>query len=536
MTSIKICIFVSLAALIVTLSGCDSAEVGTNADEKSVDVRVSKAVAKSSCDSASLLTLPDVKITSVTSETQWAPHCKVAGIIGTETRFELLLPDTWNGKFVMGGGGGFVGDVTNQALLFYAPLQEGYATVGTDTGHRGYSIDASWALNNLERVVSYGHQAVHRTAVTAKALTAGFYAKDISRSYFVGCSTGGRQGLMEAQRYPDDFDGIVAGAPANSQTAASLEIIRAMYPDPNQLDEAIIGAKEQALIEAAYFPQCDAMDGLEDGILIDPRKCSLDLSSLACSSQKNEACLSKAQIAAARAIYDGPRDELGQIAPGYPLGGETAVDGWSQWMSGGLKHEVFRNLMLRFGVVLEGEDVPEVPNMKYAFLMGVMKNIIYNDPDWSYVGYDINELRKSRGATAQNYDATNPDLSAFRKRGGKLLMYTGWGDMARTPLGTIDYYEQVLKQDPTAVDDARLFMMPGVNHCFGGAGPDTVDYLDEIDRWVETDNTPDQVTAYWLNEERQPEGSRLACAYPRILTYDGEGDPRKATSFSCSSK
>jgi feruloyl esterase len=217
--------------------------------------------------------LPDVRITAVTEEAAPVPHCKVAGVIGTETNFELLLPETWNGKFVMGGGGGFVGVVQNTSLMF-GSLQKGYATVGTDTGHAGHPANGSWAYNNLERLVSFGHQAVHRTAVTAKALITDYYTNDISRSYFTGCSRGGGHGFMEAQRYPEDFDGIVAGSPAYDWTgvaAAATQISAAMYPDPSDLQAAVVGPAEQRLIESSYLEMCDAMDGIEDGILNDPR-------------------------------------------------------------------------------------------------------------------------------------------------------------------------------------------------------------------------------------------------------------------------
>ncbi|MFA9562568.1 MAG: tannase/feruloyl esterase family alpha/beta hydrolase, partial [Nitrospirota bacterium] len=170
------------------------------------------------CKLESLPQLPDVTITSVTQETQYAPHCKVAGVIGPEIHFELLLPEKWNGKFVFGGGGGFVGSIVNVASALYGAVQAGYATVGTDTGHQAHSLDASWALNNMERIVNFGHRAVHRTTVTAKALIKAYYQQDIARKYFIGCSRGGGQALMEAQRYPDDFEGIVAGAPAYNWT------------------------------------------------------------------------------------------------------------------------------------------------------------------------------------------------------------------------------------------------------------------------------------------------------------------------------
>ena len=190
------------------------------------------------CSPEALRELPDVALSSVTHETAPVAHCKVSGVIGTETNFELLLPDSWNGKFVMGGGGGFAGSVMNTALAFGA-LQAGYATVGTDTGHQGHPLDASWAYNNLERLVSLGHQAVHRTAVTAKTLTKGYYQDDIARSYFTGCSRGGGQALMEAQRYPEDFDGIVAGAPAYNWTpglaALASQINQAVFWTPTIL-------------------------------------------------------------------------------------------------------------------------------------------------------------------------------------------------------------------------------------------------------------------------------------------------------------
>jgi feruloyl esterase len=198
------------------------------------------------CSQASFPALPDVRLISVTQEASMAPHCKVVGVIGTETNFELLLPENWNGKFVMGGGGGFVGSVQNTSLLL-GSLQKGYATVGTDAGHAGHPLNASWAYNNLERLVSFGHQAVHRTAVTAKALITDFYDEGISRSYFTGCSRGGGQGFMEAQRYPEDFDGIVAGSPAYDflgVAAAATQISAAMYPDPSNLQDGRFGRRD----------------------------------------------------------------------------------------------------------------------------------------------------------------------------------------------------------------------------------------------------------------------------------------------------
>ncbi len=488
------------------------------------------------CDLESLPQLPDVTITSVTKETDPASHCKVAGVIGTEIRFELLLPDEWNGKFAMGGGGGFAGFVINSAQLYFGAVQSGYATVGTDTGHQGHPMDGSWALNNTERISNFGHVAVHRTAVTARELTKGYYGKGIDRSYFTGCSTGGRQALMEAQRYPEDFDGIVSGAPPFNLTAvmgaAMTQTTHAMYPDPTNLEAAVIGPEEQELIASEIFKMCDALDGLEDGILNDPRQCEFDINSLACEAGNTQGCLTEEQVRAAKVIYDGPKDNQGSLFPGYPFGGERDPSGWSRWLTGGLKYGAP-------GIFQEGvetEDAtPSIPSTSFAFGPGFMKYFVYDDPDWNYADYNWDTFREDTKLAAETLNATNPDLSAFRERGGKLLMYNGWADMAITAFGTIDYFESVLAHDATASQDARLFLMPGLDHCTGGVGPSAVNYLDAVDEWVTTGEAPDELPVYWLDEERQLAGSRLLCAYPQVAEYDGQGDPRDAASFTCAS-
>jgi feruloyl esterase len=476
-----------------------------------------------------------VRITSITQEDAPVSHCKVAGVIGAETHFELLLPDAWNGKFVMGGGGGFVGSVLNTSLLF-GSLQAGYATVGTDAGHRGHPLDASWALNNLERLVSFGHQAVHRTAVTAKALITDHYDAEISRSYFTGCSRGGGQGFMEAQRYPEDFDGIVAGSPAYDWTgmaALASQINAAMYPDPSNLQEAVVGLAEQRLIESSYLEMCDAQDGIEDGILNDPRQCRFDVGTLLCEGEKTDRCLSAEQLAAVRVVYGGATDSQGRfLYPGFPFGGETSPGGWSRWLTGGLTY-LSNAQEFQAGVDPGPFEAPVVPNAYFGFGNGIMKYFVYNDPDWSYVGYDWDDFEKDAERVAQTLNATSPDLSAFRERGGKLLIYNGWSDNAQHSNAFIDYYEEVLAVDETAADDVRMFLMPGVEHCLGGPGPSWVNFLTEIDRWVESGEAPDQIVAYWLDETMQPAGSRPVCAYPAVAQYDGEGDPRDAASFRC---
>jgi len=487
------------------------------------------------CDVASLPELADVRITSVTRESAPVSHCKVAGVIGSETNFELLLPGEWNGKFVMGGGGGFVGSVVNVALNLGA-LQKGYATVGTDAGHRGNSLDARWALNNLERVVSFGHQAVHRTAVTAKALIADFYDQDSSRNLFFGCSRGGGQALMEAQRHPEDFDGIVAGAPAYNWTGElggrNTWLNQVMYPDPNDLSVATITPDALELIGNAVLKSCDLRDGIEDGVLNDPLACDFDITELVCQGGKAGSCLTPTQVEAARRAYEGFTLDDEQLVPGFPPGAELGFAGWTLWITGGLA--VGEVDEFQRGVEADPEyPNPVTPNAHLAFGNGVMKYLVFHDSTWDYSTYDFSTFAEDVAPVSSTLDATDPDLDAFRERGGKLLMYSGWRDMALTPLGTIQYYEEVIERDASATDDVRLILVPGMDHCFGGPGPSLVDWLDEIDRWVETNEAPDQVTAHWIDEQMQLDGSRLACAYPNVLEYDGTGDPRDASSFSC---
>jgi feruloyl esterase len=491
---------------------------------------------RSSCTADSLPAIPDVRITSVTEEAAPVPHCKVAGVIGTEINFELLLPDQWNGKFVMGGGGGFVGRIVNIALL-YGPLQSGYATVGTDTGHRGHGLDASWALNNLERVVNFGHAAVHRTTVTSKALIAGYYGKESSRDLFVGCSRGGGQALMEAQRYPEDFDGIVAGSPAYNWThelgAWNTALNQIMYPDPNDLSRAIIGPEQSQLVGNAVMAKCDALDGLKDGIINNPLKCDFDVSTLACADGQTNACLTQQQVAAAKRIYDDLYIDGERIFPGYPVGGELSPGGWSLWLTGGL---AFAADVENFQEGANDGDeypAPVAPSAHFAFGNGVMKYLVYHDPEWNYADYTFQTFKSDVAYIVPTLNATSPDLSAFRGRGGKLLIWNGWGDMAITAKGTIEYYESVLEHDANAAEDVRLFLLPGMDHCSGGAGPSYFNMITEIDRWVETGEAPEQLTAFWLNEQNQPDGSRPVCAFPQYLIYKGTGDARDPSSFAC---
>jgi feruloyl esterase len=278
--------------------------------------------------------LPEVVLESIT-HVAGAPdkkpnpggHASVKGVIGDHIRFELLLPDTWNGRFVMGGGGGFVGSAQNSASF---AVNLGYATVGTDTGHQsqpGYM--AGWALDNLEAKLNFGYLAVHRTAEVAKALIRAYYHTDAARCYFMGCSRGGGQAMMEAQRYPNDFDGIVAGAPAFNWTglaASMITIAQALYPDPQHLDTNVLNKDALQKLSAAILEQCDATDGLKDGVIQDPAAAHFDLSKVP--------GLTDEQRKALRAIFQGARNDKGPIYPGFAPVAECEPDQWVAWITG----------------------------------------------------------------------------------------------------------------------------------------------------------------------------------------------------------
>jgi feruloyl esterase len=418
------------------------------------------------CDPRDLVAPPDVDLISiepVESSEEGPAHCRVAGVIGADIEFELLLPRDWNGKLVMGGGGGFVGKVENQAqefllLLGRSPLARSYATVGTDTGHDGTTLDASWAFENLERKLNFGHRAVHLTAETAKSLTQSFYRRPPRRSYFMGCSRGGGQAMMESQLYPNDFDGIVAGAPAfnwGGIMAGFIKTQQAMYPTPNDLTEPVLTAETRKLLETRILAKCDAIDGVRDGVLDDPRRCDFRVSELPNCELAGRDCITDAERHAIEAIYQGPRRGGTQIFFGFPFGGENDRGAWVPWIVGGAE-----------------PVAPGAPSLQYAFGTQAMKYLFLDDPDFDYTRYDFSTFGDDTRFGASILKATDTDLTDFESYGGKLLMWHGWSDSALTALATIDYYDDVAAKDADVGDYFRLFMMPGVLHCSGGPGPD----------------------------------------------------------------
>jgi feruloyl esterase len=452
-------------------------------------------------------------------------HCKIAGTIEKEIRFELLLPDQWNGRFVMGGGGGFVGSVQNtaQTSMMYpgTALERGYATAGTDTGHQGMGTDASWALNNPEREVNFGHRAVHLTAEASKTIIKQFYGREAERSYFIGCSRGGGQGMMESQRYPDDFDGIVAGAPAYNWPgigAGFLQTQQKIYPDPANLATPVITNENRALLAKEILAACDKLDGVEDRLLNDPRQCKFDPASLPrCKSAEGGAdCVTEPQLAAIQEIYEGPIVDGKRVHAGFPFGGENDFGGWDMWITGRAN---------ALG--------PNTPNLHYAFGTNMFKYIIYDDPEWDYSKYQFANWDEDTRRAAEILNATDVDLGKFEASEGKLILWNGWSDSAITALGTIGYYDWAAAKDKEIRDYARLFMMPGVLHCAGGPGPDKVDWLGAISDWVEKDKAPDRLLASRTDGNGKTILTRPLCPYPQVAVYDGKGDTSKADSFAC---
>lgn len=498
--------------------------IATQASLSAVAQTPDVPAAHGDCAQLISLKLPDVQIAesiAVAAGTGAIKmgHCRVAGVIGKEIHFSLLLPDEWNHKFMMGGSGGFVGSVDNQAV---SSVNMGYATVGTDTGHKGVATDAKWALNSMERLKNFGYLAVHRVDDTAKAIVKEYYQSAAKRSYFVGCSNGGRQAMMEAQRYPDDFDGIVAGAPALNFTAIGAQFIKdsqASFPDAHKLTTPMLPPETLKFVEKKVLEACDTLDGVKDGVMEDPRRCKFDIASLpACTDdQPGAQCVTTSQRNVLNAIYGETKSKTLVIYPGQPFGGEGEGGGWQLWVAG-----VNAPLMA----------LQNAPNARFAFGTEMFKYMVFDDPHWDYTRYDFSTWQKDTAQLATLTNAINPNLDAFKNKGHKVVLWHGWADGGLNALGTVDYYEQVEARDPKLRDYARLFMLPGVLHCAGGPGPDSVDWATVISDWVENNKAPERVIARKIVGGTVT-NSRPLCPYPQHAVYKGNGSTDDAEHFAC---
>jgi feruloyl esterase len=422
----------------------------------------------------------------------WLPVVGLPAVAGSESG--------WNGKLLALGNGGWAGSLPYAAMA--NALRRRYAASATDTGHEG--AGGSFALGHPEKLIDYAYRSEHEMTVTAKAIVNAFYGTAPSQSYWNGCSTGGRQALVEATRYPEDFDGIIAGAAANPKTHLDAwRMWMAQIAVKDQADRIL--ASQYPLIHRAVVAQCDAIDGLKDGLIEDPTKCRFDPKPIVCKSTddlSNEAsCLTPRQAMTTRALFGPARTSKGkEIFPGYAPGSEL---GW--------------------GLLLGGPDPYSVPLDQYRY-------IVFN-PNWDWRTFELErDLAAAEKAGAGALSAVSTDLSAFAKRGGKLLMYHGWADQDVPPQASINFYNAV--QPRSALDAVRLFMVPGMNHCAGGEGPNTFDVLGALEQWVERQKPPSRILASH-SIDGKTDRTRPLCAYPQTAHYRGSGDINDAESFVC---
>jgi feruloyl esterase len=458
------------------------------------------AHAETACAELAKVSLPHATVTKAVAEAVGDKQvCKVSvtskPTADSDIRLELWIPEgaAWNGKFVQVGNGGFAGSIPRAS--FGGPVRAGYAVAGTDDGHQdNVGTNASWALGHPEKVTDFGWRALKETTDISKALIAAKVGAP-KRSYFFGCSDGGREALMEAQRYPTDFDGIVAGAPANYMS--QLFGLSAYQQQIMARPGAYLGAAQRELLQKSVLAQCGG-----EAFIRDPMACHFDPGKLACKAGQTEGCLTAPQVASAKAFYGGRVDRSGKIAfPGYSPGAEALNGSWNAWITG-----------------------PTAENNQRAagpsFSSNAFKYFGFQDPNFDYLKIDTNSaqfdgaLKKMAAAL----DSPDPNLSAFKKHGGKLIQYHGWNDPAIPPRGSIRYHDAVVQKTADAAGFYRLYMIPGMLHCQGGAGPGQVDWLSILERWVEQNQAPHEVTASSPSGETQ-----LLCPYPGVARKSAAG-------------
>jgi hypothetical protein len=488
-------------------------------------------VAAASCESLASLALPGGKITSAslvaagafTSPTPMmggpgggavfrnAPaFCRVTATLAptpdSDIRIEVWMPaENWNGKLVGVGNGVWAGSIFYFALA--EPLARGYATVATDTGHVGSGMDAKFAIGHKEKLIDFGYRAVHEMTVGAKVILAAYYGRMQQRSLWVSCSTGGRQGLMEAYRFPGDYDGISAMAPANPMVGLMIGSLWTGYAvlkdDARRLTPAQMMAAHNA-----FIAQCDEKDGLKDGIVSDPEHCPFDPGTIQCKDESHDNCLTAPQVAALRDIYAGVRNPRTgeQVFAGFEPGSEQQL------------------------MALTGGKEP------FPVATSYFRDIVFSNPQWDYKSYDYDkDLAASFKAGSDILDVPSDGFGQFFAGGGKLLLSHGWSDGLIPAPNTVAFYKSMTaKMNPKKVDSVRLFMIPGMGHCGGGDAPTVMDMLSVIDQWVDKGKAPGSIIA-----SRPPNlkpMSRPICPYPQIAKYKGSGSTDDAANFVCATE
>jgi hypothetical protein len=466
----------------------------------------------------------DVKIEGATlvPATEKAPeHCDVRGTIWPEDKFAIDLPAAWNNRFYMVGNGGTAGVISFGAMD--AGLRKGYATASTDTGHDAtkealatFARSGSDNPNAERKRIDFGYLAIHETAVVAKKIVKAYYGEAPRYSYWVGCSTGGRQGLSEAQRYPEDFDGLVIGAPSLNGPGTNM---RRIWNAVVQGSDGEIAVAKLPLLAEAVYKKCDRVDGLEDGLIDDPRACMFDPTRdlpKCPANQDGPRCFTSAQTQALKKIYGGVRNSAGKLLfPGQPLGAEISVNGKSGWEQD-----------------IAGPSKVSLPRAESYM------QFMYLDPapgpTWSYKSYNFDTDPPRMAKAAAIINAANADLRPLKKRGGKIIHYHGWADPMVTALMSVDYYESVIEKIGVSEtkDFYRMFMIPGMFHCSGGVGCGTVDWLTPIVDWVEKGVAPEKLVGARV-ENGETKRTRPLCPYPQVARYKGTGSIDDAGSFAC---
>jgi len=425
-------------------------------------------------------------------------HCRVQLDLRPSSdsliKMELWLPArNWNGKFIGVGNGLFAGSIQGTAFEMPEALRRGYATAGTDTGHQEQG--GEWAIGHPEKMIDFAYRSTHEMTVQSKEIIQAFYGQDATHSYFKGCSTGGRQALMEAQRYPDDYDGIIAGSCANRHvhmwTAAVAQSI-----DLSRHPEGNLSAEKASLVNEMVMSTCDT---LKEGFLNNPRQCKVDFSNLLCSAGRDEdTCLTTPQLKTVETFYGGVRNSEGElIFSGQALGNPISPQ----------------------------QGANQAPGMVFDIV-----RIAFNDPELDWQEFDLDRDMPLIDKAVGYVDAVDPDLSRFKAGGGKLLLTHGWADTGISPETTIWYYENVLETMGKDQDDwIRLFMAPGMGHCGGGSGVNTFDSIGMLEKWVEKNVAPDQIMATGAEGLTRP-----LCPYPQYAEYKGTGNLKNAENWTCS--
>ena len=465
---------------------------------------------------------------------------------GNVVNFELGLPDAsaWNSRFLFTGNGGFAGSIGFDS----EDVQNGFTVAATDTGHQGDGKDATWALNNTQGVKDFQYRAVHKSTVAAQEIISNYYNNATYYSYFSGCSTGGRQALVEAEKYPNDYDGILAGDPAmgdpyihfNWNFQALLQSSDS-YLDPNAVN----------LVDKTVTSLCDPLDGVTDGLIQNPAACTFDPNTLLCASGQTSGCLTSGQVATLDAIYADAVDTKGNLLyPGFsksnPAESDSTDSGWGVWITGCRSTDTSCDPPL-FGTTTTEPWSAEVPPLvspgQWTFSDAFLQYFVYGDPSYdsrSFSWVDQKEIDKVQDISARwGSDGMKANIKSFVNKGHKLLMYHGWSDPALTPFVSVNYYNSVQTiLGSTTSSSVRLFMVPGMHHCQGGPGPNVFDALTPLTQWVEVGTAPDGIIAthYKNNDSTQPVDRTMPlCSYPELAQYNGVGPVDEATSWSCPS-